>query len=273
MRVSRYPRGTCLAPGRWPTEYSSVSRTSTIATPLFTSSWTSEGSTSLICSLMRRVYSAPLTLIRESPEYRSGSRLTSESIAPGSRAVVASGAFFAGRAIDLEPYARAPVRAAPAVGERVDEEEAAAAGIVGIGTCRDRREPRAVVGDLDPHAAGRERNVEADPVVLAAVAMDHAVRDDLAGEQARGVRDGRLEAARREPLDRRPRHRRRVCAAGQAQVQRALAPERAGAREALAAGRRQTGPRRAQHEHGDVVARLGGADDCLLHPLAGRDRV
>src|SRR3954470_7506544 len=198
MRVSRYPRGTCLAPGRWPTEYSSVSRTSTIATPLLTSSWTSEGSTSLIRSLMRRGYSPPLTPIRESPEYRSGSRLTSESVAPRTRSVPASGALVARRAIHFEPYARATVRAAPAVGQRIDEEQPAPAGIVGVRAGRHGGEARPVVGDLDAQPARRERDVEADPVVLAGAAVDDAVRDDLAREQARRVRDGRLEASRRE---------------------------------------------------------------------------
>src|SRR3954463_1570070 len=195
MRDSRKPRGTCLAPGRWPTEYSSVSRTSTIATPLLTSSWTSEGSTSLICSLMRRGYSAPLTLIRESPEYTSGSRLTSESIAPRARPAGEARGVVARRPVDLEPYAGAPVGAAPAVGQRVDEIEPAAARVVRVRARRRCRESRPVVGHLDPHAAGRKRPVEADPVVLAAAAVDHAVRDDLARQEARGVGDRRLEAA------------------------------------------------------------------------------
>src|SRR4051812_37974035 len=153
---------------------------------------------------MRRVYSAPLTLIRESPEYTSGSRLTSESIAPGARPAGASGGLVARRPVDLEPYARAPVGAAPAVRKRVDEIEPATARVVGVRARRGRREARPVVGHLDPDAAGRERHVEADPVVLAAAAVDDAVRDDLARQQARGVRDRRLEAAGRERLDGRP---------------------------------------------------------------------
>ncbi len=43
MRDSRCPRGTFLAPGRWPAANSSLPRTSTIATPSSISSLTSDG--------------------------------------------------------------------------------------------------------------------------------------------------------------------------------------------------------------------------------------
>src|SRR3954471_5387045 len=61
MRVSRWPRGTCTAPGRRPSSYSCCSRTSMTKAsyPLFTMSWTSRGSTSFTCSLICRRSSAP----------------------------------------------------------------------------------------------------------------------------------------------------------------------------------------------------------------------
>src|SRR6476659_2775797 len=63
MRDSRYPRGTCTAPGRWPASHSSCSRTSTITTPSSRSSRTSPGSTSSTCARTCLTYSAPEGLI------------------------------------------------------------------------------------------------------------------------------------------------------------------------------------------------------------------
>src|SRR5918992_3421487 len=72
MRDSRWPRGTCTAPGRCDSSNSCCSRTSTITAPLalplldWTRSWTSFGSTSLILSLTLRMSSAPLGIVRNS---------------------------------------------------------------------------------------------------------------------------------------------------------------------------------------------------------------
>src|SRR3954452_20215378 len=120
-----------------------------------TSSWTSEGTTSWICCLMRRVYSAPDTLIRETPEYRSSSRRTSERIAtPGP---------FAGwpwpparpasrrRPVELEPDLGPARRGPPAVGQAVDQEQPAPADLVGVRARRHGVEPGTAVGHLDAH--------------------------------------------------------------------------------------------------------------------------
>ena len=60
MRDSRWPRGTCTAPGMCDSSNSCCSRTSTITSPLRSPSrsWTSFGSTSRICSLALRMRSA-----------------------------------------------------------------------------------------------------------------------------------------------------------------------------------------------------------------------
>ena len=63
MRDSRYPRGTCLAPGMWPASHSSLSRTSIstgrLPLPFCAALLTSEGSTSSIWLLIWRMTSAP----------------------------------------------------------------------------------------------------------------------------------------------------------------------------------------------------------------------
>ena len=61
-RDSRYPRGTCLAPGMWPASHSSLSRTSRSTAPF--RFLTSEGSTSSIWLRILRMTSAPDGLMR-----------------------------------------------------------------------------------------------------------------------------------------------------------------------------------------------------------------
>src|SRR5919107_2062881 len=70
MRDSRWPLGTCTAPGRCDSSNSCCSRTSTITGglvpfPLESRSWTSLGSTSLICSLILGSASAPEAITSE----------------------------------------------------------------------------------------------------------------------------------------------------------------------------------------------------------------
>src|SRR3954451_21293144 len=77
MRDSRYPRGTCLAPGMRPRATSSLSRTSTSAIgplPLASdmAARTSLGSTSAIWLLIWRMNSAPEVLTLKSPQRWSG---------------------------------------------------------------------------------------------------------------------------------------------------------------------------------------------------------
>src|SRR4029079_14158297 len=142
--------------------------------------------------------------------------------ARGGRRWPGSGGPLARLTIDLEPYARAPVGAAPAVRERVDQVQAAAPGVVG---CRGRRrglEARPGIADLDPQRARGQDDLEPDRVVDAAAAVADAVRDELARQEPRRVRDRGLEAAGRERLDRVAGDGGRVRAAGQPQAQRAL---------------------------------------------------
>ena len=61
-RDSRYPRGTCLAPGMCPASHSSLSRTSRSTAPF--RFLTSEGSTSSIWLRILRMTSAPDGLMR-----------------------------------------------------------------------------------------------------------------------------------------------------------------------------------------------------------------
>src|ERR687897_2627811 len=83
MRDSRWPRGTCTAPGTCDCSNSCCSRTSTITAPLpfCWSSWTSFGSTSWICSLILRISSAPDAIFCDYLDTRSGFN-TSQSVAP-----------------------------------------------------------------------------------------------------------------------------------------------------------------------------------------------
>ena len=227
---------------------------------------------------MRRVYSAPDTLIRESPEYRSGSRLTSESVAPAVRGRPArrrqAGSSRAGRS--TSNHTRVPPSALP--------QRSASA------STRYRPRPPGVVG------SGRAgRGCEARPVSRS---PRRARRRARAPRRGRSSRPRRCRRGRTLFVTISLASRRAVCATGASRLPagsvstavagdgRRVRRRRAGAGSARARARaspRARGPRGprdrqrlaggAEHEHRDVVARLRVAEDRLLDALAGGHRV
>src|SRR2546422_8777468 len=88
------------------------------------------------------------------------------------------------RALDLEPDASRLLAYAPAGRELPDEDQAPAPVRVGLVRGRGRLEAGTAVADLHPDPLVADRDPQIDRVVGADFCVLHAVRDQLAHEQA-----------------------------------------------------------------------------------------